>query len=161
MSNWSLLYYYRSQLLKTIFKRGEDGSWGFVLIPKRFMVTRCEMNEISSLHFKLTITSRHCQWKLGAWLHWVGRPQVGEVTHLVGVTHLSFLSVILIWSRLHDRWGDPPHVTSPIWGPPPSCKQALKLINLKRTTKPTTVYFRNNFNSLTKNCFYSLQQCIT
>ena len=22
-------------------------------------------------------------------------------------------------------WGDPPHVTSPIWGPPPPCKQAL------------------------------------
>jgi len=23
------------------------------------------------------------------------------------------------------RWGDLPHVTSPIWGPPPPCKQAL------------------------------------
>ena len=22
--------------------------------------------------------------------------------------------------------GDPPHVTSPIWGPPPPCKQALR-----------------------------------
>ena len=21
------------------------------------------------------------------------------------------------WSRVHNRWGDPPHVTSPIWGP--------------------------------------------
>ena len=28
-------------------------------------------------------------------------------------------------SRLHVRWGDPPHVTSPTWGPPPSWKQAL------------------------------------
>ena len=27
-------------------------------------------------------------------------------------------------SRLHVRWGDPPHLTSPTWGPPPSCKQA-------------------------------------
>ena len=27
-----------------------------------------------------------------------------------------------IWSRLHDRWGDPPHVTSPIWGPLPPRK---------------------------------------
>ena len=26
---------------------------------------------------------------------------------------------------MKDRWGDPPHVTSPIWGPPPTCKQAL------------------------------------
>ena len=31
----------------------------------------------------------------------------------------------LIWSHLHDRRGDRPHVTSPIWGPPPPCKQAL------------------------------------
>ena len=23
-------------------------------------------------------------------------------------------------------WGDPPHVTSPIWGPPPPRKQALR-----------------------------------
>ena len=43
------------------------------------------------------------------------------------VTHLSTWSLILIWSRLHDRWGDPPHVTSPIWGPPPPCKQALSV----------------------------------
>ena len=33
---------------------------------------------------------------------------------------------MLIWSRLHDRWGDPPHFTSPIWGHPPPCKQALR-----------------------------------
>ena len=26
---------------------------------------------------------------------------------------------------MKGRWGDPPHVTSPIWGPPPACKQAL------------------------------------
>ena len=37
-----------------------------------------------------------------------GGTQVGEVTHL------SIKSLILIWSPLHDRWGDPPHVTSPI-----------------------------------------------
>ena len=34
-------------------------------------------------------------------------------------------SLILISSRLHDTWGDLPHVTSPILGPPPPCKQAL------------------------------------
>ena len=32
-----------------------------------------------------------------------------------------------MWSRLHVRRGDPPHDTSPTWGPPPPCKQALKL----------------------------------
>ena len=29
-------------------------------------------------------------------------------------------------SRLHVRWGNPPHVTSPTWGPPPSRKQGLR-----------------------------------
>ena len=28
-------------------------------------------------------------------------------------------------TRLHDRWGDPPHVTLPTWAPPQSSKQAL------------------------------------
>ena len=57
--------------------------------------------------------------KIRACLHGGGGPQLGEVTRL------SILSLFLIWSRLHVRWGDPPHVTSPIWGPPPPCKQAL------------------------------------
>ena len=48
-----------------------------------------------------------------------GGAQVGEVTRL------SIQSLILMWSRWHVRWGNPPHVTSPTWGPPPSCKQAL------------------------------------
>ena len=54
--------------------------------------------------------------------------QVGELTRLGGVTRRSIRSLILISSRLHDRWGDRPHVhvTSPIRGPPPPCKQALK-----------------------------------
>ena len=29
-------------------------------------------------------------------------------------------------SRLHVRWGNQPHVITPNWGPPPSCKQALR-----------------------------------
>ena len=64
---------------------------------------------------------------LRACLHGGGGPQVGEVTRLGVVTRLSTQSLILIWSRLRDRWGDPPHVTSPIWGPPPPCKLALTL----------------------------------
>ena len=65
-------------------------------------------------------------WILRACLPGGGGPQVGEVTRLGGVTHLSIQSLILMWSRLHVRWSNPPHVTSPTWGPPPSCKQALK-----------------------------------
>ena len=54
-----------------------------------------------------------------------GVPQIGEVTRLGGVTRLSIWSLILMWSRLHVGRGNPPHVTSATWGPPPSCKQAL------------------------------------
>ena len=63
---------------------------------------------------------------LRACLHGGGGPQVGEVTCLGGVTRLSIQSLILMLSRLHVRWGNPPHVTSPTWGPPPPCKQALR-----------------------------------
>ena len=63
---------------------------------------------------------------LRACLHGGAGPQVGEVTRLGGVTRLYIQSLILMWSRLHVRWGNLPHVTSPTWGPPPSCKQALK-----------------------------------
>ena len=80
-----------------------------------------------------------------ACLHGDGGPQVGEVTRLGGVTRLSIQSLILIWSRLHDRWGDhmrddymerrvtpPKRVTSPARGPPPPCKQALSLHSTTR-----------------------------
>ena len=68
--------------------------------------------------------------QLRACLHGGGGLQVGEVTRLAGVTRLSIQSLILMRSRLHVRWGNPPHVTSPTWGPPPSCKQALSLLYL-------------------------------
>ena len=35
-----------------------------------------------------------------------------------------------MWSRLHVGWGDPPHVTSPTWGPPPSFKQTLNVSSI-------------------------------
>ena len=62
----------------------------------------------------------------GLFLHDGGGPQLGEVTGVGGVTRLPIQSLILMWSRLHVRWGNPPHVTSPTWGTPPSCKQALR-----------------------------------
>ena len=80
-----------------------------------------------------------------ACLHGDGGPQVGEVTRFGGVTRLSIQSLILIWSRLHDRWGDhmrddymerrvtpPKRVTSPTWRSPPSCKQAPSLHSTTR-----------------------------
>ena len=77
-----------------------------------------------------------CLGCLRAGLHGGGGPQVGEVNRFGRVNRLSIKSLILILLRLHDRWGDPPHVTTPIWGPPPPCKQALKrpLINAALTS---------------------------
>ena len=72
------------------------------------------------------------RWRLTACLHGGGGPQVGEVTGLGGVTRQSIYSLILIWSRLPDRWGDPLrrialsaggkfcHVNVSRWGDPPS-----------------------------------------
>ena len=43
---------------------------------------------------------------LRACLHGGGGPMVGDETRLGGVTHLTIQSLLLILSRLHDRWGD-------------------------------------------------------
>ena len=53
------------------------------------------------------LLKRRCYdiFELRACLHGGGRPQVGEVTHLDGLTRLSTQFPILIWSRLPDRWG--------------------------------------------------------
>ena len=76
-----------------------------------------------------------------ACLHWGGGPDVGEVTLSGGgVTRLSIQCLILIWSRLHDRWGDLPQVTSPIGGPPPPCKQALREVAVVERFKQESLY---------------------
>ena len=86
-------------------------------------------------------------WTIRAFLHGGGGPSVG------GVTRLSIQSLILMWSRLHVRWGNPPHVTSPTWGPPPSCKQALNRFHsrgqhlCKFIGTKEIVYIRKEFNS--------------
>ena len=46
-------------------------------------------------------------------LHGGGGPQVGEVTRLGERLYGQAGYPISIWSRLHDRWGYPPNVTSP------------------------------------------------
>ena len=38
---------------------------------------------------------------------------------------------------LRDRWGDPRNLTSPIWGHPCPCKQALSVWTLIKTICPT------------------------
>ena len=61
-----------------------------------------------------------------ACLHGGGRPQVGEVT-CGGSPHLSCKRDHIKMREYMDRRVTPPkRVTSPTWGPPPPCKQALR-----------------------------------
>ena len=73
--------------------------------------------------FLLTSPSSLLKLPFRACLHAGGGLQVGQVTRLGGVTRLSIKSLNSIWSRLHDRWRYPPHVTSPTWGPPTSMQK--------------------------------------
>ena len=101
-------------------------------------------------------------------LHGGGGPKVGEVTRLDGVTRLSIWSLILIWSRLHDRWGDPPRRVAwsarpgnPLsrgqilpckrsrWGNPPS------LGPIRDTSNSRKIHFGGGFASLLKETIES------
>ena len=55
--------------------------------------------------------------------------QGGGVPQESEVTHLSIWSLFLIWSHLHNRWGDPPRFTSP------PCKQALRAKMMRIKTR--------------------------
>ena len=98
-----------------------------------------------------------------ACLHGGGGPQVGEVTRLGGVTRLSIQSLVLIWSRLRDRWGDPSRRVArsarpgnPLsrgqilpckrsrWGNPPS--RGL----IREASNPCKIHFGGGFVSLLK-----------
>ena len=63
---------------------------------------------------------------LRACLHEGGGPQVGEVT-CGGLPHLTCKRDHIKMRDCMDRRVTPPkRVTSPSWGPPPPCKQALR-----------------------------------
>ena len=63
--------------------------------------------------------------RLRARLHEGGGPQVGEVT-CGGLPHLTCKRDHIKMRDYMDRRATPPkRVTSPIWGTPPRCKQAL------------------------------------
>ena len=65
-------------------------------------------------------------WDLRACLHEGVGPQIGEVTY-GGSPHLSCKGDQIKMKDYMDRLVTPPkRVTSPTWGPPPSCKQALR-----------------------------------
>ena len=101
----------------------------------RCVAATCCCNYSPDLHTEWSVSATCCRNSspsvfrplclIRACLHRGGGPQVGEVTRLGGEIRQSIQSLVLMWSRLHVRWGNPPHVTSLTWGTPPSCKQAF------------------------------------
>ena len=72
-----------------------------------------------------------------ACLHRGGGPQIGEVA-CGGSFHLSSKrDKIKMKDYMNRRVTQPKRVTSPTWGPPPPCKQALSL------SWPSPVRYRN------------------
>ena len=66
--------------------------------------------------------------RVQACLHGGGGPQVGELT-FGGSSHLPCKRDEIKMRDYMDRRVTPPkRVTSPIWGTPPPCKQALTLL---------------------------------
>ena len=66
-----------------------------------------------------------CGQALRACLHEGGGPQVGEVT-CGGLPHLTCKrDQIKLRDCMNRRVTPPERVTSPTWGPPPPCKQAI------------------------------------
>ena len=115
-----------------------------------------------SLHENQSDREIWCLTSLRACLHGGGGPQVGEVTRSGGFTRLSIQSLILMWSHLHVRWGNPRHVTSPTWGPQPSCKQALSAVEVKWLIRsPYPFFFCPTFLCRIKwrnfNTYHSIQ----
>jgi len=82
--------------------------------------------------------------QLRACWHEGGGPQVGEVT-CGGIPHLTCKRDRIKMRDCMDRRVTPPkRVTSPIWGPPPPCKQALtrKIVRLAifRNTRKIAIF---------------------
>ena len=96
-----------------------------------------------------------------AGLHGGGGPQLGEVT-FGGSPHLTCKrDQIKIRDYMDRRVTPPKRVISPTWGPPPPCKQALKLgrnCDNSRNKEHLNFFFFNSWrflrDPLKKNCAY-------
>ena len=66
------------------------------------------------------------------WPRLKGLPSLGDrATHLGGSPHLSYKrDLIKLRDYMVRRVATSKRVTSPTWGPPPPCKQALTVFNL-------------------------------
>ena len=95
-----------------------------------------------NLIFKLLYQNSNFTQTLGylrAFSHGGGGPQVGEIT-FGGSPHLSCKRDQIEMRDYMDRRVTPPkRVSSPTWGPPPPCKQALN----PTLNNPALQYFKN------------------
>ena len=88
---------------------------------KRKRKNTCDKTLTTTYIWSVTVQCRAC-------LHEGGGPQVGEVT-CDGLPHLSCKCDHIKRRDCMDRRVTPPkRVTSPTWGPPPPCKQALNYV---------------------------------
>ena len=97
---------------------------GYNIVPtlQRYVALKIVVTESSRVNitFKQVLLGR-----LRACLHGGGGPQVGEVKY-GGSPHLSCKrDQIKMRDYMDKRVTPPKRVTSPTWGPPPPCKQAL------------------------------------
>ena len=81
------------------------------------------------------VTAVVVHWPLRACLHGGGGAQIGEVT-CGGSLHRSCKrDEIKMRDYVDRRVTSPKRVTSPTWGPPPPCKQALILCGMCEIVK--------------------------
>ena len=97
-------------------------------IPQAFpflcKLGRCSLNVTRITKFLWKINQNKL-WSIRARLHGGGGPQIGEVT-CGGSPHLSCKRYQIKTRDYMDRRATPPkRVTTPTWGTPPPCKQAL------------------------------------
>ena len=92
-----------------------------ILIFNAFPISQKQLDRIlyKTHHITLDPSKGLFTWRWGTPGKW-GNP------FRWGNPPVHIQSLILMWSRLHVRWCNLPHLTSPTWGPLTSCKQALK-----------------------------------
>ena len=99
---------------------------GFLLLPLKMMQSHCQ-NEVSRIQPRLRGLPpfKRLHGKIWSWLR--GLPSlVDQATRPGGSPHLSCKCDQIKMRDYRDRRVTPPErVTSPSWGPPPPCKQAL------------------------------------
>ena len=129
---------YASQLfLHFLTKHGEPFAWetkkfawleGWPSHTSRVALFPWKGHPLSRANFSPYKLLKHFG-SLRACLHGGGGPEIGEVT-CGGSTHLSCKRDQIKMTDYMDRRVTPPKwVTSPSWGPPPPCKQALSRVN--------------------------------